>query len=57
MKTPAKLQRQAAERISHRPRALCELDEAIDLGIGIDATKRAADYQHTAHPAILHGLR
>jgi inosine/xanthosine triphosphate pyrophosphatase family protein len=43
MKTPAKLQRQAAEKISHRPRAMCELDEAIDLGIGIDAAKRAAD--------------
>ena len=49
MKTPAKLQRQAAEKISHRPRAMCELDEAIDLGIGIDAAKTSG--RLTAHSA------
>jgi hypothetical protein len=47
MKTPAKLQRQAAEKISHRPRALCELDEVIDFGIGIDAAKTSG--RLTAH--------
>src|SRR6266545_5866326 len=50
MKTPAKLQRQAAERISHRSRALCELDEVIDFGIGIDAAQTRSG-RLTAHGA------
>jgi hypothetical protein len=39
MKTPARLQRQAAERISQRPLTIFESDEVIESGIRIDAAK------------------